>query len=99
MKVVEMIGSRKAYPRVTICDWSEDYPSLAGKYTMNLYARSRETIPGRFSPNLDEGYLFMFDFETLEEAREAGKRIVNHGRSPLDYVSQMEKPEYARCLW
>ena len=99
MKVIKRIGDMKTYPYIVLCDWTEEPSSKERNYSMNLYAISRASMPGRFAPNSGESCLFMFNFETLEEAKKAAYSIMNAEKTPLDYVSHMQDPHLAKCLW
>lgn len=84
--------------KIQIEDWSTEYSFMPYGRTIATYPKSKTTLKGSFSPNLDETFRCAFNFKSHEEALHAYDNLITGKKVLSDYIAFLDNKEYAKCI-
>lgn len=61
------------------------------------YPKSKTTLEGGFSPNLNETFRCGFNFKSHEQSLQAYKELIAGTKVLTDFIEYMDTPRYAVC--
>ena len=100
MKILEK-GLMPNEVSIQIEDWSKDYSFMSYGSTIAAYPKSKQTLEGSFSPNVNEKFRFQLEFNNYEEAQEAYYQLINGKSGLINYVKNFNykgKKEILSCI-
>lgn len=97
MKVLKK-GAMSDGTKIQIEEWSEDYSFMPYGRTIGVYAKSKMSHEGSFTPKGNEIYRFEFDFNSNKEAEQVFNSLLNGNSVLADYKSKLTRKEYVDCI-
>lgn len=84
---------------IQIEDWSKDFSFYSYGSTLGTYPKSKQTLEGSFSPNLNESFRFALEFSNYAEAKEAFEKLISGKKKLADYKDNFKgNKEYLKCV-